>query len=91
MPLDAEQPLQPVAVDVVPDHRVVEIVGPVDLDRARNVPGVVEQQILIRLDQPYLGIIQMLRHPVGGDQHLGMGVSALFDRGDRGKRLYLAS
>ena len=41
---------EPLAVDVVAGHRVVEVGVPVDLDRARDVPGVVEQDVLVGLE-----------------------------------------
>jgi hypothetical protein len=43
------------AVDVVAGDRVVELGVPVDLHRAGDVPGVVEQDVLVRLHHHQTG------------------------------------
>jgi hypothetical protein len=63
-----------------PGERVVEVEVPVDLDRAGDVPGVVEQHVLVGLQEhdavgptdPPLG--DLLGQPLGGHQPLGVGV-----------------
>ena len=65
---------EPGAVDVVPGDRVVQLGVPVDLDRARDVPGVVEQHVLVGLDDDEAGVAQVGGQPVGGDQPLGVRV-----------------
>ena len=47
---------------------------PVDLDRAGDVAGVVEQHVLVGLNDGQSGPAQIARQPVGGDQAFGMGV-----------------
>ena len=58
IPLRSEQPLQPLAIDVVADDLIVEVVGPVDLHRARDVAGIVEQEVFVRFHQPDLGVVR---------------------------------
>jgi hypothetical protein len=53
---------------------VVEVEVPVDLDRARDVAGVVEEDVLVGLHDHHAGVVAVLGHPVGADQHLGVGV-----------------
>lgn len=60
--------------DEVPDHRVPEVPLPVNLLGPRDVPGVVEEDVLVHLEDPYLGVLQVLLDPVGAHQNLGMGV-----------------
>ena len=62
------------AVDVVAYVRVVEVGVPVDLHRARDVAGVVEQHVLVGLDDGQPGPAEIARQPVGGDQAFRMGV-----------------
>ncbi len=61
-------------VDVVADVRIVEIGVPVDLHRAGNVAGVVEQHVLVGLDDGQPRPAEVARQPVGGDQPFGVGV-----------------
>jgi hypothetical protein len=58
-------------VDVVADELILEVALPVDLDRTRDVPHLVEENILVALDDPDLGIVEMLLDPVGRDEDLG--------------------
>ena len=48
---------------------------PVDLLRVLDVAEIVEQHVLIALDDADLRIVEMLREPLGGHEHLGMHVS----------------
>ena len=65
-------------VEIVPDQRVVEVGDPVDLDRPRNVTRVIEQDILVRLDHHDVGILEMLRQPLGRNHPLGVCVRLKF-------------
>ena len=47
---------------------------PVDLDRAGDVAGVVEQDVLVGLDDGETGPADVAGQPVGGDQPFGVGV-----------------
>ena len=73
-PVARAQVGEPLAVDVVAGHRVVEVEVPVDLDGAGDVPGVVEQHVLVGLDHHEAGVVQVLGQPLGGDEQLGVGV-----------------
>src|SRR5207245_3047246 len=80
-PLRAQQPLEARAIDVVAHQRIVEVGYPIDLHGAGNVPSLVQQNVLVRLEQADLGIVAMLLHPLGGDQHLGTRVATRRDVG----------
>jgi hypothetical protein len=62
------------AVDVVARDGVVQLGVPVELHRAGDVAGVVEQHVLVGLDDDQPGFAQVLGEPGGGDQALGVGV-----------------
>jgi hypothetical protein len=62
------------AVQVVAGDLVVQFGVPVDLDRAGDVPTVVQQHVLVALDNDKTGRTQMFGQPVGADEPLGMGV-----------------
>ncbi len=64
------------AVDVVAHVWVVEVGVPVDLDGAGDVPGVVEQDVLVGLDDGQARAAEVAREPVGRDQPVGVGVVA---------------
>ena len=68
------QPCEALAVDVVADDRIVQLGVPVDLDRAGDVAGLVEEDVLVGFDHHQAWVVQVLRQPVGCDQLLGMGV-----------------
>jgi hypothetical protein len=53
---------------------------PVQLLRAGDVAGVVEEDVLVGLEQLHLGIIEMRLDPRGRDEDLWMRVPALLDR-----------
>jgi len=63
--LGAQQLLEALATHVVADQGVVEVGHPVDLHGARDVAGLVEQHVLVRLDETDLGIVEMIRYPLG--------------------------
>ena len=63
------------AVDVVADVRVVEVGVPVDLHRAGDVAGVVEQDVLVGLHDGQPGAAEIGRQPIRGDQAFGMRIS----------------
>ena len=62
------------AGEVVPADLIVEFGVPVDLHRAGDVAGVVEQHVFVGFDHDQPGFAQVLRQPLGGDQPLGMRV-----------------
>ena len=68
------QPGEPRAVYVVAGDRVVQFGVPVQLDRARDVPGLVEQHVLVGFGDHEPGIVEVLGHPLGADQHLWPGI-----------------
>ena len=59
--LRAEQLREARAIQVVAGHRVVEVGVPVDLDRALDVAGLVEQHVLVGLDHDQAGLPQGAR------------------------------
>ena len=61
-------------VDIVADDLVLQVSLPVDPDRAGDVAHVVEQHVLVALDDPDLGVLQVFLDPVGRDQDLGVSV-----------------
>jgi hypothetical protein len=80
-PLLRHQPGEPRSVHVVPGHRVVELGVPVQLDRAGNVPGLVEQHVLVGFGHHQAGVVEVVRDPLGGDDHLRVGVLLELRRG----------
>ena len=80
------QPGEARAVDVVARNGVVELGVPVELDRAGDVTGLVQQHVLIGLGYHQARIIEVLRHPLGGDDHFGVGVFLQLSRGIIGQR-----
>ena len=74
MPLRAQQRREALAVDVVAHHRVVELGVPVDLDRPRDVSGLVEEDVLVRFDDDESGLIQPSLQPFAGDEPTGLRV-----------------
>src|ERR1043166_7063579 len=79
-PLLPEEPLDRLAVHVVAHPRVIEILDPVQLECAGDVPGVVEEQVFVGLEQPDRGVGPVLRDPFRRDQHVGVGISPSLDR-----------
>ena len=73
--LAAEQRGEAGAVDVVADDRVVEVGVPVDLDRAGDVAGLVQQHVLVGLDDDQAGVAEVLGEPLGGDEPSGWAYS----------------
>ncbi|MNW57327.1 hypothetical protein D3C74_351230 [compost metagenome] len=72
--LGAQELGEALAVEVVAQVGVVEVGVPVDLDRARDVPGLVEQHVLVGLDDDHVLVVQVLGEPVRGDEAVGVGV-----------------
>jgi hypothetical protein len=84
IPADAflrHQPREPGPVHVIPGDRVVQLGVPVQLDRARDVPRLVQQHVLVGLGDHQPGVAEVLGHPAGADQHLGPGVVLELGRG----------
>ena len=63
--------------DVVANHRVLQIGPPIDVDRAGNMPGIIEQDVFVRLDDANVVIVEMFFEPIGIHQCLGMRVVGL--------------
>src|SRR5690606_15058319 len=76
---------EPGAVDVVARHRVVEVGVPVEVDGARDVPGRVQQHVLVRLHDGETRLPEVLRQPGGGDQPLRVRVVGERGVGGSGK------
>jgi hypothetical protein len=72
--LSGHQPREAVGVHVVADDRVVQVGVPVDLDRAGDVTGVVDEHVLVRLGDDDGRIVQVGGEPLGRDETLGVGV-----------------
>src|SRR5918997_3040959 len=65
-----------VGVEVVAHQGVVEVLDPVYLHGVGNVAYVVEEHVLVRLHKAkVLGIVKVVRHPLGADQGLGLRVA----------------
>src|SRR5690606_26862390 len=52
---------------------------PVDLHRPWDVPDVVEQDVLVRLNDPDRRVVEVLRDPFGRHQHVGIGIAPRCD------------
>ena len=63
--MPAAKPREFFRCDVVTDHRVLQIGAPIDVRRAGNMAGVVEQDIFIRLDDPDPLVVKMFFQPIG--------------------------
>ena len=61
--------------DVVADERVVEVGVPVDLERAGDVSGVVEQHVLVALDDANVRIVEVFGQPRGAHERVGEGIA----------------
>jgi len=72
--LGAQEGGEAPAVDVIAHHGVVELGVPVDLDRSGDVPGLVEQDVLIGFDDDEAGLIEPGLQPFAGDEPTGLGV-----------------
>src|SRR5699024_10106484 len=65
------------AVDVVAGDGVVEVQVPVDLHRAGDVAGLVQQHVLVGLDDDQVlgaAVGELIGEPLRGHQLLGVGV-----------------
>src|SRR5947207_14508724 len=58
--------------NIIANHWVLEIGAPIDMHRARNMPGVVKQNIFIRLDDPDSIIFEMFLQLISLHQRFGM-------------------
>ena len=68
--------LECLPAEVVATDLVVQVACPVDFCCARNVTRRVEQRILIRLDDPDVGVFEMGCDPVGRNQDVRVCVTA---------------
>jgi cell division protein ZapE len=73
--LAAEELRKALTIDVIALDGVVEVGVPVDLDRALDVSGLVEQYVFIRLDDHEAWRADVRRQPVRSDEALRMGVA----------------
>ena len=64
--------------NVIAHHRVLQIGAPVDVHRARDVSGIINQDIFVRLDDPQVFVRQMLFQPVCIDQSLRVRIGRRF-------------
>ena len=60
--------------DQIAANIVLQLRLPVPSHRSRDVALVVARGVHIHFHQPYLRIVQVFRHPLGGDQHFRMRV-----------------
>ncbi len=71
--------------DEVTTHLVLQVGRPVELDRALDVALVVRSGVLVDLDQHHLRVVEVVRHPLGGDKGVLAGhVSTFLVRRGRG-------
>ncbi len=68
-----------VLVQVVADERVLQVCVPVELHRSGDVPGLVQEHVLVRLHDPDLGVVEVFGDPRRRDEHLRVGVPASLD------------
>ena len=61
--------------EIIAHDRIVEVRHPVDLDRARNVAGVIEQHVLVGFDDHQVGVVQDAR-PANRSKPGGRGGSS---------------
>ncbi len=76
--MTGSQRRETLGADIVAEDLVIEILTPVDMHRAGNVAGVIQQHILIALDDADIGIVKMLGQPLRADQGLRVGVGREF-------------
>ncbi len=74
MPLALSSRGEARAVDVVAHDRVVELGVPVDLHRAGDVAGLVEQDVLVGFDDDQPGLAEAGLEPLARDEPAGLGV-----------------
>jgi hypothetical protein len=66
------------SLQVIPNNGIIEFGVPIDFDGARNVPGVIQQDVLIGFENyqsfgPLVGF-----KPLGGDEAFGVSVTGEF-------------
>ena len=71
---DLEQSLELLDVDILAHDLILQVQMPANLDGAWDVALEVESRVLVALDNPHLGIVQVLLNPVRGNQGFGVGV-----------------
>src|SRR5204863_3864945 len=79
-PLLAEKFFELLRRHVVAQHRIVEVEMPVHLLCAGDVPGVVEENILVAFDDSDVRIVEMLGEPFRAYENLRMHVTLAGDR-----------
>jgi hypothetical protein len=75
------QPREARTVHIVAGHRVVELSVPVELHRARDVTGLIQQHVLVGLGHDQARVVQVPGQPPGRDEHLRAGVVLELRRG----------
>jgi hypothetical protein len=64
----AHQLLEALLVDEVAFHRVLQVVAPVQLERAGDVPVVVQARVLVHLGHDYRRAVEVLGEPLCRDE-----------------------
>ena len=64
-------------IEIIANSLVIKIFVPVNMDRAGNMPGVIQQHVFVALNYADIWIVQMLDDPIGIYQYLGVGVLAI--------------
>src|SRR5207245_2136323 len=82
-PLGPQQVLEARAIDVVADQRIVEIGHPVDFHSPGDMAGLIQQDVLVRLGDTDVRVVEVIGHPLGGDQYIGTRVAPRVNIGYR--------
>src|SRR5205807_1608408 len=80
-PLRGEERLELVPGEQVTNRTCLKVLAPVEADGALDVPAVVGGGVDVDLDDLDLRVAEMIGHPLGVDQNLGVGVAGLGDLG----------
>jgi hypothetical protein len=60
----------------VAGDRVVQVGLPIDLLGAGDVPDVVQEDVLVRLEDPHLRVLQVLGDPIGADERVRVVIAS---------------
>jgi hypothetical protein len=66
----AEQLAERPRVEEVAPDGILEVLAPVEADRARDVRLGVQRRVLVHLDDAHGGVLEMILHPLGVDEHV---------------------
>ena len=67
------------AVVLRTQHRIVQVLVPVDFLRAGNVARIVKQDILVALDDSDVRIVEMLGEPISAHENFGVDIALATD------------